>query len=91
MIFILLLASAFAGYYSVPEDAKIHKFLFEGTQFEPVYNITCNRDDRLQFWFVHNSKRKRSEEGMWFIADNNDKMKVYMEYADSHQTDDRGL
>lgn len=28
---------------------------------------------------------------MWFIADNNDKMKVYMEYSDSHQAADRGL
>lgn len=28
---------------------------------------------------------------MWFIADNNDKMKVYMEYSDAHQASDRGL
>lgn len=28
---------------------------------------------------------------MWFIAENNDKMKVYMEYSDSHQADDKEL
>lgn len=91
MLILLLLSMAYAGYYPVPRDAKIHKFLYEGTNFETSYNITCHRDDRLQFWWVHNTKKRRSEEGMWFIADNNDKMKVYMEYSDSHQADERGL
>lgn len=84
IIYFFLFATALAGYYPVPKDAKIHKFLYKGTTFESEYNITCNRDDRLQFWWTHNTKKKRSEEGMWFIADNNDKMKVYMEYSDSH-------
>lgn len=86
-----LVAVALAGHYSVPEDAKIHKFMFDGHKFDPVYNITCNRDDRLQFWWNYPTKRRRSEEGTWFIVENFDKMKIYMEFSDGRQTDDKGL
>ena len=82
---------AAAGYYPVPKDAKVHKFLYEGTKFEDEYNITCNIDDRLQFWWIHNTKKWRSEEGMWFIAENTDDQWIYMEYSDAHQADTRGL
>ena len=90
MIF-LLLATAMAGHYPVPDEAKIHKHYFEGSKFHNEYNITCHLDDRLQFWWNHKTKKRRHEEGTWFIANNTDKMKLYMEYQDTKQTDERGL
>ena len=82
---------ALAGHYPVPKDAKIHQYYFEDAEFEKHHNITCNRDDRIQFWFGTQTGKSRSNDKLWFIVHNEDRMKIYMEYTDQKETSQRGI
>ena len=80
-----------AGHYPMPKDAKVHQILIQEGKHEEVYNITCEQDDRIQLWFHHKTKPRKSDEGIWYMALNEEKMKIYQEFMDNQQTDKKGL
>ena len=53
-VFVLVIALGYWGHYPVPEDATIHRFYFEDTDFDDALELECTT---YKFYITNNTHK----------------------------------